>query len=133
MLKKVPLYLKILIGMTLGLAWGLFALKTGLSDDVTLHYLKPLGDIFTRLLKMIAVPLIIASLIVGIAGLGDTSKLSTLGGRTILLYLITTTLAICIGLGVGNLFLSDSSLSKETMFSIDTHCKLCRPSTRSAL
>lgn len=114
MLKKVPLYLKILIGMTLGLAWGLFALKIGVNDEVTLHYIKPLGDIFTRLLKMIAVPLIIASLIVGIAGLGDTSKLSSLGVRTILLYLVTTTLAISIGLVAGNLILGDSSLSTET-------------------
>ena len=120
MLKKIPLYLKILIGMVLGLSWGLFALNSGLDNDITLHYLKPLGDIFTRLLKMIAVPLIIASLIVGIAGLGDTSKLSKLGGRTILLYLITTTLAISIGLLFGNIGLKSSSLSPETMEMLQT-------------
>lgn len=115
MLKKIPLYLKILLGMILGLAWGIFSLKAGISDDFTLNYLKPIGDIFIRLLKMIAVPLIMASLIVGIAGLGDTSKLSSLGKRTIILYLTTTTLAISIGLLVGNLFLSDASLPNETM------------------
>lgn len=115
MIKQVPLYLKILIAMALGVAWGVVALQVGASDELTLHYLKPLGDVFTRLLKMVAVPLIITSLISGIAGLGDTAKLSSLGTKTIVLYLFTTTVAILIGLSLANLTLSDSSLPKETM------------------
>lgn len=115
MLKTTPLYIKILLGMVLGLAWGLFAISIDLDDEVTIHYLKPLGDVFTRLLKMIAVPLIVGSLVLGIAGLGDVSKLSKLGSKTILLYLMTTVVAISIGLLFGDLFLKNSSLPTETI------------------
>lgn len=101
--------------MALGVGWGLLSIHYGAPDELTLHYLKPLGDVFTRLLKMVAVPLIITSLISGIAGLGDTAKLSSLGGQTIVLYLLSTTLAITIGLTIANLALSDSSLPEETM------------------
>lgn len=114
MYKRIPLYLKIIIGMTLGLAWGLFALWKGLDNNVTIYYIKPLGDLFTSSLKMVAVPLIISSLIVGIGGLKDVSKLSAMGGKTIALYLFTTAVSISLGLAIANTFKPGNGLSSET-------------------
>ncbi|MFA6234587.1 MAG: dicarboxylate/amino acid:cation symporter [Bacteroidota bacterium] len=64
--------------------------------------IKPLGDIFIRLLMMIAIPLVFASLLVGVASLHDVSKIARIGGKTIAIYLVTTALAISIGLALGN-------------------------------
>ncbi|MFZ1730743.1 MAG: dicarboxylate/amino acid:cation symporter [Bacteroidota bacterium] len=65
--------------------------------------IKPLGDIFIRLLMMIAIPLVFASLLVGVASLHDVSKMARIGGKTIAFYLVTTALAISIGLALGNI------------------------------
>jgi Na+/H+-dicarboxylate symporter len=65
--------------------------------------IKPLGDIFIRLLMMIAIPLVFASLLVGVASLHDVTKMARIGGKTIAFYLVTTALAISIGLALGNL------------------------------
>lgn len=65
--------------------------------------LKPLGDIFIRLLMMIAIPLVFASLLVGVASLHDVSKMARIGGKTITYYLVTTALAISIGLALANI------------------------------
>jgi Na+/H+-dicarboxylate symporter len=97
--------------MTLGLAWGLFSLWIKLDVNITLFYIKPFGDIFTASLKMVAVPLIIASLITGIGGLKDVSRLSILGKKTIALYLFTTIIAICVGLGFANFIKPGNNLS----------------------
>ncbi|MBE0644116.1 MAG: dicarboxylate/amino acid:cation symporter [Bacteroidetes bacterium] len=64
--------------------------------------IKPLGDIFIRLLMMIAIPLVFASLLVGVSSLHDVSKMARIGGKTIAFYLVTTALAISIGLALGN-------------------------------
>jgi Na+/H+-dicarboxylate symporter len=64
--------------------------------------IKPLGDIFIRLLMMIAIPLVFASLLAGVASLHDVTKMARIGGKTIAYYLLTTALAISIGLGFGN-------------------------------
>ncbi len=66
-------------------------------------YIKPIGDIFIRLLTMIAIPLVLASLIVGAASLGDIKRLARVGGKTISIYLVTTALAVSIGLILANL------------------------------
>lgn len=99
--------------MTLGLTWGLFSLWMKLDTNITLFYIKPLGDIFTASLKMVAVPLIITSLITGIGGLKDVSKLSILGKKTIGLFLFTTVMAILIGLSVANFVKPGNNLSAE--------------------
>jgi Na+/H+-dicarboxylate symporter len=77
-------------------------------------YIKPFGTIFINLLKLIAVPLILASLIKGISDLKDISKLSKMGGRTIITYLITTLTAVTIGLVLVNLIQPGKSISVET-------------------
>lgn len=95
------LHWQILVGLVSGLIWGLISSQTGLNDFTT-DYIKPVGTIFVTLLKLIAVPLVLASLIAGVANLNDIKKLSRMGGRTIGIYLITTVLAITIGLVVVN-------------------------------
>lgn len=98
---KLALHWKILIGMILGLGFGLLMKNIEMNNLVT-DWVKPFGTIFINLLKMIAVPLIVVSLITGLADLKDISKLSKLGGRTVVLYLGTTVLAVSIGLILAN-------------------------------
>jgi Na+/H+-dicarboxylate symporter len=99
---KLALHWKILIGMILGLLFGVLMKNLQMVDQV-LDWVKPFGTIFINLLKMIAVPLIVVSLITGLADLKDISKLSRLGGRTVALYLFTTVTAVSIGLVLANL------------------------------
>ena len=94
MFKKIPLHTQIIAGLVLGLIFGLVIVQFGISPDFTVKFIKPIGTIFINALKMIAVPLVLASLIVGVANLGDISKLSRIGGKTIFAYLITTVIAI---------------------------------------
>jgi proton glutamate symport protein len=65
--------------------------------------IKPLGDIFIRLLMMIAIPLVFASLLVGVSSLHDIRRMARIGGKTILFYIVTTAIAITVGLTFGNL------------------------------
>ncbi len=113
-MKKIELHWKILIGMGFGVLFGLifsFIPNGGLFIS---DYIKPFGTIFINLLKLIAVPLILASLIKGISDLKDISKLSKMGGRTIITYLITTLTAVSIGLVLVNLIQPGKSISVET-------------------
>lgn len=71
--------------------------------DTVISWLSPIGDLFMRLIKMVIVPLVFASLLVGVAGLGDPRKLGRLGGKTIGLYLVTTSLAVSIGLACAHI------------------------------
>ncbi len=101
MFKKVPLHTQILIALVLGLVYGVFAIQVGLVE-FTENWINPWGTIFVRLLKLIAVPLVLASLITGVASLSDLQKLSRIGGKTIALYLMTTVVALTIGVLVAN-------------------------------
>ena len=114
LLKKLPLHTQIIIGLILGLAFGLVSIKTGMPKWITLDYIKPIGTIFINGLKMIAMPLVLASLIIGVSNLGDISKLSRIGGRTLFLFLITTVISISIGLGLVNLFQPGAALPDST-------------------
>ena len=97
MRKKIPLWLKIIIGMILGVIWGLIAVNFGL-EKLTSDWIKPWGTIFIKLLKLIAVPLIFISLVKGVTSITDISKLSRIGIKTISLYLVSTVISIVIGL-----------------------------------
>lgn len=114
MLKKIPLHTQIIIGLVLGLGFGLLVIKTAIPNSFTLDYIKPIGTIFINSLKMIAVPLVLASLIVGVSNLGDISKLSRIGGKTIGTYLLTTIASVSIGLLLVNIFAPGKSLPAET-------------------
>jgi Na+/H+-dicarboxylate symporter len=114
MLKKIPLHTQIITGLVLGLIFGLVVIKTSIPNSFTLDYIKPIGTIFINSLKMIAVPLVLASLIVGVSNLGDISKLSRIGGKTIGIYLVTTIVAVSVGLVLVNVFEPGTSLPLET-------------------
>lgn len=100
---KLAMHWWILIGLVLGVAYGYVAAMAGEPGHVV-AYIKPFGTLFLNLLKMIAVPLVLFSLVAGVASLNDTSKLGRIGGKSILLYLGTTAVAITIGLVVANVF-----------------------------
>lgn len=107
------LHWQIIIGLALGLIWGLLSTQVGF-NEFTIDYIKPFGTIFVNLLKLIAVPLVLASLIVGVANLNDINKLSRMGGRTIAIYMVTTVLAITIGLIVVNVMQPWEALPEDT-------------------
>ena len=97
MWKRLPLYVKILVGMVFGIIAGLIAVYFELSE-LTNDWIKPWGDIFLNLLKLIAVPLIFVSLVKGISSLSNISKLSRIGIKTISLYILSTVIAVSFGL-----------------------------------
>lgn len=114
---KLALHWKIVIGMVLGLLFGL-VMKNLEMKGIVVDWVKPFGTIFINLLKMIAVPLILVSLIVGLSDLKDISKLSKLGGRTVALYLFTTVTAVSIGLVLANLIKPGSFINEESRRSL---------------
>ncbi len=103
MLKKLPLWAKIFIGMGLGILFGLISVWLEW-ETFTTNWVKPWGTIFLKLLKLIAVPLIFVSLVKGISSLTDITKLSRIGYKTIVIYLITTVFATTVGLAMVNIF-----------------------------
>lgn len=111
-MKKLALHWQILIGMALGVAWGITASSLGLVT-FTRDWIQPFGTIFINLLKLIAVPLVLVSLIVGVSSLSDISKLSRIGTKTIALYLFTTVLAVSLGLVLVNVFEPGNAFSPE--------------------
>ncbi|MDP7430226.1 MAG: cation:dicarboxylase symporter family transporter, partial [Flavobacteriales bacterium] len=111
-MKKLALHWKIIIGMVLGVVFGLIASKMGWAS-FTNDWIKPWGTIFVNLLKLIAVPLVFASLIKGVASLSDISRLSRIGGKTIAIYLTSTVIAVTIGLLLVNTVNPGSDFDKE--------------------
>jgi Na+/H+-dicarboxylate symporter len=118
MRKKIPLHTQIIAGLVLGLAFGLIVIRTDLPSSFTIDFIKPIGTIFINGLKMIAMPLVLASLIIGVSNLGDISKLSRIGGKTIFTFILTTIVAITIGLTLVNVFKPGKSLPVETRESL---------------
>jgi len=96
-MKKLALHWQIIIGLILGLVYGIISANNGW-NTFTASWISPFGIIFINLLKLIAVPLVLSSLITGVASLSDLKKLSRIGGKTILIYIGTTTVAVTIGL-----------------------------------
>ena len=114
MSKKLPLHTKILIGMALGLGFGMFCISYPSLSGFTIDFIKPIGTIFIRALKMIAVPLVLASLIIGVANIGDISKLTRMGGKTLLIFMVTTAISITIGLVIVDVMKPGNKLPEET-------------------
>jgi len=113
-MKKLELHWKILIGMALGVVFGLIMTNFDFGKDFISDWIKPFGTIFINSLKLIAIPLILASLVKGISDLKDISKLSQMGGVTIVTYIITTVIAVSIGLIIVNVIKPGDSISEET-------------------
>ena len=101
-MKKLALHWKILIGMVLGVLFALLIIKFSWGAEFIKDWIKPFGKMFINALKLIAVPLILASLIKGVSDLKDISKIKTMGLRTISIYIGTTIVAIIIGLAIVN-------------------------------
>jgi len=113
-MKKLALHWQILLGMLFGVLFAILFIQFSWGKQFIVDWIKPFGNIFINLLKLIAVPLILASLIKGVSDLKDISKLSKMGGRTIGLYILTTVFAVSIGLVVVNIVKPGSFISKET-------------------
>jgi proton glutamate symport protein len=120
MKRKFPLHWQILTGLIFGVIYGggvsIFVDTTSLVEAIqefTAHWVKPWGTIFVNSLQLIAVPLVLFSLVNGIAGLKDFTKLGSIGGRAIGFYVITTIIAVSVGLLVVNGFKPWESLTVE--------------------
>lgn len=113
-MKKIALHWQILLGMATGIIFGLVFTTFSFGPSFVSDWIKPFGTIFINALKLIAVPLILASLIKGVSDLKDIAKLSKMGGRTIGTYLLTTLIAVTIGLAVVNIIKPGASVSKKT-------------------
>ena len=113
-MKKVALHWKIIIGMVLGIVFG-FVMNAVNGQQFVSDWIAPFGKIFINLLKLIAVPLILASLIKGISDLKDISKIKSMGLRTISIYIGTTLIAIIIGLSIVNLVKPGAGMPQETI------------------
>ncbi len=96
-MKKIALHWQIIIGLILGLLYGIISIQNGYGT-FTKNWITPFGTIFINLLKLIAMPLVLGSLVTGVASLSNVKKLSRIGGKTILVYLITTAFSVTIGL-----------------------------------
>ncbi|GED69611.1 proton glutamate symport protein [Brevibacillus reuszeri] len=116
-MKRFGLAIQIVIGLILGILVG--AIFFG--NPAVATYLQPIGDVFLRLIKMIVVPIVIATLIVGVAGVGDVKKLGKIGGKTILYFEIVTTVAIVVGLLAANVFQPGVGVDMSHLTKTDIH------------
>ncbi len=119
------LHWQIILGLLLGLAFGVLSASNGWGGFVD-AWVRPFGTIFITALKLIAVPLVLASLITGVASLSDLRKLSRIGGKTIGIYLVTTAIAVTIGVLLADLVQPGATFSPSlrddlvTAFGSDT-------------
>lgn len=109
-MKKLSLHWKIIIGMILGVIWSIISSVFGFSD-FTINWISPFGDIFINLLKLIAIPLVLFSVIKGVSSISNISLLGRIGFKTLLAYLMTTILSISIGLFLVNIIKPGSQIS----------------------
>jgi proton glutamate symport protein len=114
-MRKIGLAWQIFIGLILGIIVG--AIFYGNPKVAT--YLQPIGDIFLRLIKMIVIPIVISSLVVGVASVGDLKKLGKLGGKTIIYFEIITTIAIVVGLLAANIFQPGAGVNMKSLEKTD--------------
>lgn len=114
-MKKLALHWKIIIGMILGIIFGFIMNSVDGGKGFVSDWIAPFGTIFINLLKLIAVPLILASLIKGISDLKDISKIKSMGLRTIAIYISTTLVAIIIGLSIVNTIKPGKGMPQDTI------------------
>ena len=118
----VPLYAKILIGMLAGVLIGIAALTFQQTGFVN-NWVRPWGQVFIRLLQLIAVPLVFVSLVKGVIGLSDIGKFSRIGIRTIILYLLTTAFAVTVGMSLGLVVRPGQFVDRQTVVSMQENYK----------
>ena len=100
---KLALHWQVIIGLVVGTIYAFLSVKYDW-NDFTMDYITPFGVIFINLLKLIAVPLVLFSIISGVVSLKDISKLGRMGAKTLGLYIVTTLFAVTIGLLLVNAF-----------------------------
>lgn len=110
---SLPLYVKILAGMVLGILLGILSIQAGFAAQIDV-WVKPFGEIFMRLLKFIAIPLVMISLVKGVGNLSDIASLSRIGIKTIGIYVCTTVLAVLVGLTLVELIGPGKMVSPES-------------------
>ncbi|MGB0915525.1 MAG: dicarboxylate/amino acid:cation symporter [Crocinitomicaceae bacterium] len=110
---KLALHWKILIAMALGIIWSLISGAYGL-NGFTSNWIDPFGTIFINILKFIAIPLVLFSIVTGVAGLGDPSQLGRMGAKTLGLYLVTTVFSVSMGLLIVNVFVPGNNSNENT-------------------
>lgn len=110
---KLALHWKILIAMALGIIWSLISGAYGLNGFTT-NWIDPFGTIFINILKFIAIPLVLFSIVTGVAGLGDPSQLGRMGAKTLGLYLVTTVFSVSMGLLIVNVFVPGNNSNEKT-------------------
>src|SRR5690606_32133777 len=113
-MRKLELHWQIILGMVGGVLFALAMVQFDWGPKIVSDWIKPFGNIFINSLKLIAVPLILASLIKGVSDLKDISKLSKMRGRTISIYILTTVIAVSIGLVIVNIVKPGNSISEKT-------------------
>ena len=111
---RLALHWQVLIGLALGVLYAWMSITFGW-NDFTIDYIKPFGDIFINVLKLIAVPLVLFSIISGVSSLGDPAKLGRLGVKTVITYLLTTMTAVMVGLLLVNLFQPGARVSDDLL------------------
>jgi proton glutamate symport protein len=116
---KLKLHWQIIIGMVLGLIYGIIAAFNGWGG-FTADWIAPFGKIFINLLKLIAIPLVLGSLVSGVASLSDLKKLSRIGGKTITIYISTTIISVTIGLIIVNVLNPGKSVPREMREKLQT-------------
>ena len=116
----MALHWRIVLGLVLGLLFGFGMTFFDFGPAFVSDWVQPFGTIFVRLLKLIAIPLILASLVKGIADLKDISKFKNMGIRTFVTYMITTVVAILIGLSLVNIIQPGIGISDETVAKLTT-------------
>lgn len=104
--------------MAAGILFSLLLTNFSWGREFVSDWIKPFGTMFINALKLIAVPLILASLIKGVSDLKDISKLSQMGSRTIITFILTTVIAVSIGLGLVNIIKPGLAISEETRNSL---------------
>ncbi|RPG80836.1 MAG: dicarboxylate/amino acid:cation symporter [Crocinitomicaceae bacterium TMED114] len=111
---RLALHWQVLIGLAIGVLYAWLSITFGW-NDFTIDYIKPFGDIFINVLKLIAVPLVLFSIISGVSSLGDPAKLGRLGIKTVVTYLLTTMTAVMVGLLLVNLFEPGARVSDDLL------------------
>ena len=115
-MRKLALHWKILIGLALGILWALLSSSLGW-NSFTNNWIEPFGTIFIRMLKFIAVPLVLFSIISGIGSIGDISGLGRMGLKTLAAYIITTVIAVSVGLLLVNTLSPGKQMDKQARIS----------------
>lgn len=110
--RNIPLHWRIIMGLIAGIIYSFVSIYFGW-NKFTLDWIDPFGVIFIRLLKFIAVPLVLFSIISGVSTLPDPTKLGRMGAKTLGMYLFTTVFAIGLGLLLANLFQPGEFIAKE--------------------